>query len=473
MKRFLNFLNSIFAPSASSSSTDKLFANWEFLDFDVLLKHFNVEQVAREKGGKASPAEGSVFEDEFHGRLKQRYKKLIGDRTSELNRRLEDLETQATNANQDVIFFDNADEEFKNELSAKKDNVDPELKSLKFQVTDLRDQVKKFKESNHLAREANYPDSLLWYIFLLLGMIVIESMINGLLFKTGALYGYLGGVSIAVLISLVNVLLAFCVGAFVGKQGFSIHQPQKAAGYAGFLIWGVITLGFNLAVGHVRFLYEQGLSGDAFNVGFENFLASPFGLTDFYSWVLVIVGIFFAVVALFDGLNIDDAYPGYGKITRKLKKAEHDYYGEISDLEKDVSDRYKQYQNQGDTSVKNLIQQEISLRTNHDFITARIRDEYPRYCDYYTEMFKRLIGYYRETNLEEREDQGPSYFKEAIELEWNIESREEQLSVIDGKIKYISDRLINLQDIWEQSRISLEQKKLTFIENLRNEHGIT
>ena len=45
--------------------------------------------------------------------------------------------------------------------------------------------------------------------------------------------------------------------------------------------------------------------------------------------------------------------------------------------------------------------------------------------------------------------------------------------VADGKIKYISERLINLQDIWEESRKSLEQKKLNFIENLRNEHGIT
>ena len=49
------------------------------------------------------------------------------------------------------------------------------------------------------------------------------------------------------------------------------------------------------------FVYEQGFTDEAFNVGFENFLASPFGLTDFYSWVLVIVGLFFAVVALFDG----------------------------------------------------------------------------------------------------------------------------------------------------------------------------
>ena len=44
--------------------------------------------------------------------------------------------------------------------------------------------------------------------------------------------------------------------------------------------------------------------------------------------------------------------------------------------------------------------------------------------DYYTEMFIRLIGYYRNTNLEESEDDGPAYFAEEIELEWDIESRE-------------------------------------------------
>lgn len=473
MKRILDFLNSIFAPKASSSSTDKLFANWNLLDFDLLLKYFDVEQVAREKGRRNSPATSSIFEDDFHGRLRQHHKKLIGDRTSELNRRLEDLETQATNANQDVIFFDDADEEFKNQLSSRKDNVDPELKSLKSQVTDLRDQVEKFKKSNSLKREANYPDSLIWHIFLLLGMIVIESMINGILFQTGAVYGYLGGVLIAVLISLVNVSLAFFIGAFAGKQAFSIHQSQKAVGYLSFSIWGIVTVGFNLAVGHVRFLYEQGFTDKAFNVGFENFLASPFGLTDFYSWILVIVGIFFAILALFDGLNIDDAYPGYGKITRKLKKSEDDYYGEISDLEEDANELYKRYKNKGDVSVENLIQKEILLRSDHDFITARISDEYPRYCDYYAEMFKRLIGYYRNTNLEEREDEGPAYFKDPIELERDIESREEQLAVIDEKITYISDRLINLQELWEESRKSLENRKLRFIEDLRHEHGIT
>ena len=65
------------------------------------------------------------------------------------------------------------------------------------------------------------------------------------------------------------------------------------------------------------------------------------------------------------------------------------------------------------------------------------------------------------------------YFSEEIELEWDIESREEQLEEIDKKITYISNRLINLQDTWEESRKSLEKKKLSFIEILRHEHGIS
>jgi len=204
VKKFLNFLNNIFSPRPSSSTTDKLFANWDLLDFDVLLKHFNVKQEAIEKGKLNSPAKSSTFDDDFHGRLKQRYKKLIGDRTREINRRFEALETQATNANADVIFFDNAEQEFSNQLRSDRENIEPELKSLKGQVLDLRQQIVEFKERNKLTREANYPESKLWYIFILLLMIVLESAINGILFQTGAVYGYLGGVSIAVLISAVN-----------------------------------------------------------------------------------------------------------------------------------------------------------------------------------------------------------------------------------------------------------------------------
>ena len=64
-------------------------------------------------------------------------------------------------------------------------------------------------------------------------------------------------------------------------------------------------------------MYEE---CSAMNTGFR-LLNSPFGLTDFSSWMLVLIGSLFALIALFDGLKSDDKYPGYGAVVRKLKDA--------------------------------------------------------------------------------------------------------------------------------------------------------
>ena len=38
-----------------------------------------------------------------------------------------------------------------------------------------------------------------------------------------------------------------------------------------------------------------------------------------FSWILVFIGIIFSIVALYDGLKVDDKQFGYGEITRKLR----------------------------------------------------------------------------------------------------------------------------------------------------------
>ena len=116
------------------------------------------------------------------------------------------------------------------------------------------------------------------------------------------------------------------------------------------------------------------------------------------------IGMFCAIVGLYDGLRIDDPYPGYGKISRKLNTAVEDYKGDISDLEEEVTLLYEEYKDRGDASVKNVIGEENSLRENHDFMKERVNKQYPFYCEYYSDMFKRLIGSYRIHNLEARDD---------------------------------------------------------------------
>ena len=73
------------------------------------------------------------------------------------------------------------------------------------------------------------------------------------------------------------------VGAFWGKQSWSIHQPMKAIGIIGFMFWGAFTAVFNLSVGHIRSIYEEGnigLDSNPWTEGFENFLPYLLGKTD-------------------------------------------------------------------------------------------------------------------------------------------------------------------------------------------------
>ena len=42
----------------------------------------------------------------------------------------------------------------------------------------------------------------------------------------------------------------------------------------------------------------------------------------------------------------------------------------------------------------------------------RINNEYPKYCNYYQTVFADLIGSYRNSNLEYRDTEAPTYFNE-------------------------------------------------------------
>ena len=72
-----------------------------------------------------------------------------------------------------------------------------------------------------------------------------------------------------------NVIHGYLVGAYWGKQAFSIHQPFKAIGYLGFLSWAFFTGVINLVVGHVRSLYEQGFK-KMLTLGYQVFEQSYF-----------------------------------------------------------------------------------------------------------------------------------------------------------------------------------------------------
>jgi hypothetical protein len=277
----------------------------------------------------------------------------------------------------------------------------------------------------------------------------------------------LGGAFIAFVISLVNVYLGYLIGRYVVKLAWSNQIVLKVLGALGFMFWVVFTVGFNLTVGHVRARYESG-DLDAMNTGFQDYLLNPIGLVDFQSWLLVVLGVVFATLALGDGWKSDDKYPGYGALARKLAEAQQLRQAELEGLIEDGNELHEYYLNKGDTAVKDLTQEAGVMRSSHDFARNRIVKEYPEYCDYYESVFPKLIGSYRNYNIEARSDPEPDYFNEALDFTWHRDDRTQQLADLEKNINQISARLKDQLEEWAKERQELEKLKSEFIEEMRS-----
>ncbi len=471
----IKFFKNIFTPRSTGTPTDRLFADWDLISYEQLLEHFDVKQKATKRGINNAPASAATTPDDFHNSLSIRYQKLIATRVKEISSRFEGLETRADKALESINFLNDAKTQFTNQLDNQLESYGPIITDVNSRVRSLKQEVNEFKAHNNLTRDASYPDSRLWFYFLLLALLGFESVINGTLFASGSAQGILGGWSIAVLISAVNVVFGFMVGAFWGKQAWSIHQPMKAIGVIGFMFWGAFTAVFNLSVGHIRSIYEEGNIGDSspWTEGFINFLNNPIGLVDFTSWVLVFIGILFALIALFDGIRIDDKYPGYGALVRKLKDVQAELHQEVDDLKESASELYDHYLNTGDTAIKKLGQDSVELREGHDFIKERVHNEYPKYCSYYSDNFRRLIGSYRNYNLEARSDEAPAYFKDDIPFDWDTDNRDDQLASLSSKIDDIGIKLGEQTGLWAANRKELEDIKIKFLEKIRSYDSIS
>ena len=138
-----------------------------------------------------------------------------------------------------------------------------------------------------------------------------------------------------------------------------------------------------------------------------------------------------------------------------------------------ANEYYDTYLYRGDTAIKDLGQDATTLRATHNFVKERINSEYPKYCNYYQTVFADLIGSYRNTNLETREDEAPDYFNEDPVLEWDRDNRDEQLLGLNTKIDKISTDLQVKTEQWSRERQELENIKIEFLNDLRKYDSIS
>ena len=257
-------------------------------------------------------------------------------------------------------------------------------------------------------RTARNPWPLILTLGLLFFMIFVEAIMNGYFFAQSNVLGLLGGWSVALVISVVNVGFSMVFGWF-GR--WIVHRSffGKLVGLTVILIWLAFATGFNLSVGHFRDMVEGRLWNDAAIAALENLVASPVDLQSIESWLLVGFGALISFFAFLKGFHLDDRYPGYGSVARRLQEAREDYAHEVEKAHDELlekRDEAKESLELAGAQARDEINEAVDVGYARQGLAGQ-RDIFLGHCD---DVANRLLAIYREANARARTTPAPAHF---------------------------------------------------------------
>jgi hypothetical protein len=317
-------------------------------------------------------------------------------------------------------------------------------------------------------RAAAYPESPVYHFAVVAALALVEWLSLSTFYAEGSDFGLLGGVLIAMALSIVNISLAILSGSLLRYVN---HQSarRKALALTGVAcLYGAFLL-VTLAAAHYRVatndiaqsqsnvstpsgtLLPQRVSADldqwrAARLAGQRFTRNPFGFDDVFSGILVVLTVIFGIFASYKGYRVDDPYPGYGELDRELKRRRAQYEvakAEYCRVVDHLFDRTLQEQAHLFADVKSNIEyyQQLFSRCDDQRRTfAHDAAELQDACNI-------VLKHYRQTNLRVRVSPAPSYFKDTVTLAplltrapAGVSESEERLSrSYEGAIKDFSD----------------------------------
>ncbi|RLA20402.1 MAG: hypothetical protein DRQ62_10610 [Gammaproteobacteria bacterium] len=313
------------------------------------------------------------------------------------------------------------------------------LKQLKKELDDIQQEFQSFQTTNQLIRTAHYPDSQLLYFAVILLFWLLESAGNGYFFAAGSELGLLGGVGQAVIIAAINISIAFLLMGWLFRYKNHHSIWKQSAAYIGLAIYLPCALGFNLLVAHYRdyFALQPETAG---SLAVQRFLESPWQLAEFNSWMLFFMGLLFAVFAFIDGYKRDDAYPGYGKLHRRLLAVHEDYDEHRDDIVTQVEEIRQEF-------LIKLEEMKQAVLLKHTRLVHLVEDkqvfvaEYEQGIANFIAAANALIYRYRDINMSLRNDSAPPYFEQdwASNNVFTVRGAHDDIAVVEQQKQLFND----------------------------------
>jgi hypothetical protein len=290
-------------------------------------------------------------------------------------------------------------------------------------------------------RAAAYPESQVYHFAIVAALALVEWVSLATFYAEGSDFGLLGGVLIAMGLSVVNISLAILAGSLLRYVNHQSARRRRLALAAASVLYACFAL-VTLAAAHYRVATNDiaqsqpavsapgataipptvSIDADqwrAAKLAWQRFATNPVGFEDVFSWILVVLAFVFGIFASYKGYRVDDPYPGYGELDRELKRRREIYEAakaEYCRLVDQVFDRTLQEQAHLLSEVKSNIEyyQQLSSRTE-DLRRTFIRDaaEIQDACNI-------VLKGYRQTNLRVRVSPAPTYFNDSVSFNFQL-----------------------------------------------------
>jgi hypothetical protein len=151
---------------------------------------------------------------------------------------------------------------------------------------------------------------------------LVESILNGRFFAMGSEAGLIGGITEALLLSVLNITLAALIGLFACRYLRHVSWLWKLVAASTLVTLIAAVLALNLLIAHYRdaFVHAQGGLVD-FSRVLDRLVNAPTALSDAKSWLLAMLGLVLNGIAIFKFYGMYDPYPGYGKLAARKDAA--------------------------------------------------------------------------------------------------------------------------------------------------------
>jgi hypothetical protein len=392
----------------------------QFLQIDprILIDRMDLRARAQERAKVNQPAPDSAAMDEVEREIEGTIRTIAAedqartyDQISTYEQRLRSADVAGAAVDMRVLARQ-AESDMESMLLA----VKGDLRVARKEVIERERALEAFKRANGLKRPAHPPRGHFIFVAILVLLFAAETLPNAVILGEGEELGIAGGYTVAILFSLINLGLGFAAGRWGWTNAIHRNPLRAVLG----IVFATVTLGgvvlINFALAHYRAAVEGGMpAAQAAAAVIPMMRDNPWAIGDIKSAIMVVMGVFSALIVMLEGWLWDEPYPGYGEVAQHLREAQHHYH----DLVEEKLDHLKSVQEEFVARIQVERSRLRDRRQEVPFIMQerqRLISRFKTHLGHLQDVGRQALTVYRDTNRKARSAPAPRRFDEIWEL---------------------------------------------------------